>query len=113
MCKKLLVRNVLFAAALLLMTSGVLGAKPVSKNINLTEAAKIGHSQVDAGDYILLIEGNKVTVKKYGKIVAETTGQWEERAEKSKFNAVVTGAERQLQEIRFAGKKQVLVLQAE
>ena len=113
MCKKLFVRMTLFIAALSLATAGVVTAKPVSKYIKLSETAKFGRSQVTAGEYTLLVDGNQVTVKKSGKVVAETTGQWEERAEKSPYNSVVLGSDRQVQEVRFSGKKQVLVLQAQ
>ncbi len=98
-------------AVVALAAVGTAVAKPLSKNIFLGQTAVFGHAEVKAGQYNLLVDGNKVTVKKDGKIVAETEGQWEERAEKSKYDAVVLGATHQVREVRFAGQKRVLVLQ--
>jgi len=52
-------------------------AKPVSKTINIAQPAKFGSAQVSAGEYRLLIDGDKVTVQHEGKTVAEVSARWE------------------------------------
>ena len=85
-------------------------AKPVSKNVTLSQPAKLGATQLNAGEYRLLIDGSKVTVKNDKQVVAEVEGRWEQRAEKSPRNAVLLGANGEIKEIRFSGDNRVLVL---
>ncbi len=85
-------------------------AKPVSKSLTLTEPARIGTTQLSVGDYRLLIDGNKVTVQQNNKVVAEVEGRWEERPQKATYNSLLVGPNREIQEVRFAGDRRVLVL---
>ncbi len=85
-------------------------AKPISKNINISQPARLGASQLSAGEYRLLIEGTKVTIQKGRDVVAEVTGRWEQRDAKARSNSVLLGPDGQLQEVRFAGESRVLVL---
>ena len=54
-------------------------AKPISKTLNITQAAKVGKADLQAGEYRLLIDGNKATVHKGKSVVAESEGRWEDR----------------------------------
>lgn len=83
---------------------------PVAKSISLLVPAKIGRTQLDVGTYKILIDGSKVTVKQGKTIIAETTGEFVERSTKQSNNAVVVGGNGEIQEVRFAGEKRVLVL---
>jgi len=85
-------------------------AKPISKSITITRAAKIGKTNLSAGEYRLLIDGNKVTVQKGNKAVAESEGRWEERQEKANADSILVGSDGTVQEVRFAGNNRVLVL---
>ena len=87
-------------------------AKPVSKTINISQPAKLGSSQLTAGEYRLLIDGTKVTIQKGNKLVAEVAAHWEQR-EKGRYNSVLLGANGELKEVRFAGENRVLVFSAE
>lgn len=84
-------------------------AKPVTKTINITQAAKVGKTDLKAGEYRLLIDGEKVTVQKGKQVVAECQGKWEERSEKSAYDAVLLGENGQVKEVRFSGQKRVFV----
>ena len=85
-------------------------AKPVNKTINITQAAKIGKADLQAGEYRLLIDGNKATVHKGRSLVAESEGRWEDRETKSNYDAVLLGENGQVKEVRFSGQKRVFVL---
>jgi hypothetical protein len=85
-------------------------AKPISKSITITRAAKIGKTDLSAGEYRLLIDGNKVTVQKGNKVVAESEGRWEERQEKANADSILIGSDGTVREVRFAGNNRVLVL---
>ena len=105
---KSLVRFINLLAVVALAVPAV--AKPVSKHINISTPAKLGSTQLSAGDYHLLIDGTKVTVQRGSKVVAETEGRWEERSEKARQNSMLLGSNGEVREIRFAGETRVLVL---
>ena len=84
-------------------------AKPVSKVINITQSAKVGKADLQAGEYRLLIDGTKATVQKGRAVVAESEGRWEDRETKSNYDAVLLGENGQVREVRFSGQKRVFV----
>ncbi|HYL61193.1 MAG TPA: hypothetical protein VE077_01120 [Candidatus Methylomirabilis sp.] len=84
-------------------------AKPISKTINITQTTKIGKADLRAGEYRLLIDGNKATVEKDGHALAECEGRWEDRSTKAPNDSVLVGADGQVKEVRFAGKTRVFV----
>jgi uncharacterized protein YacL (UPF0231 family) len=84
-------------------------AKPVSKTINLNQTAKVGKAELQAGEYHLLIDGNKVTVQRGNKIVAESEGRWEDRNTKSDYDSLLIGENGQVKEVRFSGRARVFV----
>jgi hypothetical protein len=84
-------------------------AKPFAKTINISQAAKLGKSELTAGEYRLQIEGNKATVQKGKQVVAESEGRWEDRSTKSIYDSVVLSATGQVMEVRFAGQTRVFV----
>jgi hypothetical protein len=84
-------------------------AKPISKTINITQAAKVGKADLQAGEYRLLIDGNKATVEKGGKVVAESEGRWEDRSVKSGYDSLLISENGQVKEVRFSGQSRVFV----
>lgn len=84
-------------------------AKPITKTINIGQAAKIGKADLKAGEYRLQIDGNKATVQKGKTVVAESEGRWEDRSSKSSYDAVLLGENGQVKEVRFAGQAKVFV----
>ncbi|HEX8836974.1 MAG TPA: hypothetical protein VF748_08565 [Candidatus Acidoferrum sp.] len=107
MRKTSLFRSVALLAAIAL--AAPLFAKPFSKNINLTQTAKLGKAELQAGEYRLLIDGNKATVQKAGKVVAESEGRWEDRSDKSIYDSVLISENGQVKEVRFSGQSRVFV----
>jgi hypothetical protein len=84
-------------------------AKPLTKTINIPQAAKIGKADLQAGEYRLMIDGTKVTVHRGKNVVAESEGRWEDREAKSSYDAVLLGDNGQVKEVRFSGQKRVFV----
>ena len=84
-------------------------AKPISKMISIPQAAKFGKADLQAGEYRLLIDGNKATVQRGKNVVGESEGRWEERDSKSNYDAVLLGENGQVKEVRFSGQKRVFV----
>jgi hypothetical protein len=99
-----------FAALLAVIALAVPAfAKPLSKTINFTQSAKVGKAELQAGEYRLLIDGNKATVQKGKDVVAESEGRWEEREIRSNYDSVLIGDNGQVREVRFSGQKRVFV----
>ena len=84
-------------------------AKPITKTINIGQAAKVGKADLKAGEYRLQIDGNKATVQKGKNVVAESEGRWEDRDTKSQYDAVLLSDNGQVKEVRFAGQARVFV----
>ena len=98
-----------FALLAALVLAVPLLAKPFSKNISLAQSAKLGKAELQAGEYRLMIDGNKATVEKGGKVVAESEGRWEDRSTKSVYDSLLLGENGQVREVRFAGQTRVFV----
>jgi hypothetical protein len=84
-------------------------AKPVSKTINIPQAAKVGKADLKAGEYRLLIDGTKATVQKGKEVVAQSEGRWEDREAKSAYDSVLLDENGTVREVRFSGQKRVFV----
>jgi hypothetical protein len=106
--KKSLVRVVALLAVLALALPVL--AKPVSKSVKIMQKARVGTTQLETGEYKLLIDADKVTIQKGNSVVATINCRWEQRDTRPERNAYVIGANGELQEIRFAGENRVLVL---
>jgi hypothetical protein len=101
------VRSMALLAAIALAVPAF--AKPFAKTINIAQAARLGKSELKAGEYRLEIEGNKATVQKGKQVVAESEGRWEDRSNKSRYDSVLLSENGQVKEVRFAGQTRVFV----
>jgi hypothetical protein len=101
------VRSLALLAAIALAVPAF--AKPFTKTISFSQAAKLGKSELKAGEYRLEIEGTKATVQKGKQVVAESEGRWEDRSSKSAYDSVLLGENSQVREVRFAGQTRVFV----
>jgi hypothetical protein len=102
-----ILRSVALAAAL--ASTVTLLAKPVTKTINIAQSAKLGRADLQAGEYRLMIDGNKATVEKGKHVVAESEGRWEDRSTKAAADSVLISEDGQVKEVRFAGQTRVFV----
>jgi hypothetical protein len=84
-------------------------AKPFAKNISLAQTARLGKTELQAGEYRLEIEGNKATMQKGRQIVAVSEGRWEDRSAKSNYDSVLVDENGRVKEVRFAGQARVFV----
>ena len=101
------VRTVALLAAVALAIPAL--AKPFSKNISIAQSAKLGRTELKAGEYRLQIDGNKATVQKGKAVVAESEGRWEDRSTRSTYDSVLLGEDGTVKEVRFAGQARVFV----
>ena len=101
------VRGMALLAALALTVPAF--AKPFTKTIIFSQAAKLGKSELQSGEYRLEIDGTKATLQKGKQVVAESEGRWEDRSAKSAYDSVLIGENGQVKEVRFAGQARVFV----
>ena len=76
-----ILRSVALFAALALAIPCI--RKPVTKTITIANPAKVGKYDLKAGEYRLMIDGNKATIQQGKRMVAETEGRWEDRDTKA------------------------------
>lgn len=107
MKRQSLLANLVLAGALALAVP--VFAKPMSANVPIAHDVKVGQTDVKAGDYRFLIDGNHLTIMNGKKVVAEADGRWEERNVKSPYTSVVSDSGK-VTELRFEGKTSVFVL---
>jgi hypothetical protein len=101
------VRSMALLAAIALAVPAF--AKPFAKTISISQTAKLGKSELKAGEYRLEIDGNMATVHKGKQVVAESEGRWEDRSAKSAYDSLLLGENGQVREVRFAGQTRVFV----
>ena len=104
---KLFLRSIALLAAIGLTVPAF--AKPFAKTINVSQTAKLGKSELKAGEYRLQIEGTKATVQKGKQVVAESEGRWEDRSAKAAYDSLLISENGQVKEVRFAGQTRVFV----
>ena len=105
-------RNSIYHTAALLVALAMVVpvfAKPFTTTISISQSAKFGTASVQAGEYLLSIDGNKATVQKGKSTMAVSEGRWEQRDAKSDYTSIVVGGDGQVKEVRFAGQKKVFV----
>jgi hypothetical protein len=80
----------------------------VKSTFTLSDPATLGGKTLKPGQYSVIANDSKVTVKLDGKIVAEMPAQWVDGKDKqSQTNIVLDG--NQIQEIRFGGQTRYVV----
>jgi hypothetical protein len=107
MNRNLKLRTLVLLAAVALAVPAF--AKPTTTTITIAKSAKIGKADLQAGEYKLMIDGNKATVEKGKNVVAESEGRWEDRDTKASYDTVLLGADGRVKEVRFSGKTKVFV----
>jgi len=103
-----LVRSLVLASALAI--SVPMFAKPLVKDLPITHSMQVGKTTIQSGDYRILIDGNRLTIQKGKRVVAEAEGRWEERDLKTDSDEIVSNADGRMLELRFGGKRSVFVL---
>jgi hypothetical protein len=87
-------------------------AKPVTKSLSLSGKTRIGGTQLDAGEYKLVIDGTTVTIKQGNRVLGQVEGEWEQRDTRHERSSVLQGANGAVKEIRFRGETRVLLIRA-
>lgn len=81
----------------------------VKTNITLFSNHMLAGTELKAGNYQVIADESKVTVKKDGKVVAEANAQWMDGQGKASDTSVVTDGG-SIREIHFGGKSRYVVI---
>jgi len=81
----------------------------VKTNITLFSTHILAGTKLKAGNYQVVAEESKVTVKKDGKVVAEANAQWMDGQGKAADTSVVTDGNN-IREIHFGGQARYVVI---
>src|ERR1700674_2190944 len=101
------VRSVALLAAIALAVP--VFAKPFAKTINISQSAKLGKSELKAGEYRLEIQGNRATVQKGKQVVAESEGRGDDRSAQSAYDSLRLVENGKVKEVGCAGQPRVFV----
>ena|SRR5579863_6365598 len=85
-------------------------AKTETRIITINGTNKIAGKELKNAEFAFKVDDTKVVVVKGSKVVAEATGRWEPRDKKYDTDTVITGADGQIQELRFAGEQRAFVI---
>lgn len=100
----------LFAVLALAVLVMPVFAKTETRIITINGTTKIAGKELKNNDFAFKVDDTKLVVVKGSKVVAEATGRWEPRDKKYDTDTVITGADGQIQELRFAGEKRAFII---
>jgi hypothetical protein len=100
----------LFALLLVLALGAPCFAKPTSVSVSLSRTSQFAGATLSPGDYQLVVDGNKITLKKNGKAVAEATGEWKKADHKPVNDYFVFNSDNQIIEIHLRGHDSFLAV---
>lgn len=100
----------LFAVAALAMLVTPAFAKTEVRIITIDGTEKMSGKELKNDVFKFSVDDTKVTVVKGNKVVAEATGRWEPRDKKYDTDTVLTDANGQITELRFAGEKRAFII---
>ena len=84
--------------------------KAIAKtNITLFSTRMLAGKELKAGNYEVIADEAKVTLKKDGKVIAEANAQWMDGQGKVSDTSVVTDGDN-IREIHFGGKSRYVVI---
>jgi hypothetical protein len=81
----------------------------VKTNITLFSAHMLAGTELKAGNYEVIADESKVTVKQGRKVVAEANAQWMDGKDKALDTSLVTDGDN-IREIHFGGKSRYVVI---
>jgi hypothetical protein len=98
--------NITVAVALLaaLVLALPMFARPDRVDVFLTRTCQVGSSSLEAGAYHLVIDTNKVSFVRNGKVVAEATGEWRKADKKADYTSVIYQENGRITEIHVNGR---------
>jgi len=103
-------RNVMVTIALLAVLALAMPvlARPSRTNITLTDACQLAGTKLAPGEYVMVVDGNTVTVLHNNKVVVKTTGEWKKADSKFHDSGFACNSEGRVVQVRVEGRDSYL-----
>jgi len=103
-------RNVVVTIALLaaLALAMPVLARPTRTNLTLTDACQLAGTKLVPGEYVMLVDGNTVTVLHNNKVVVKATGEWKKADRKFQESGFACNSEGHVVQVRVSGRDSYL-----
>jgi hypothetical protein len=82
----------------------------MTKTVTFAQQLEVNGTPVQPGDYKVMVNGNDVKIERGNKLILETQGTLEQRPEKYEQTEILFDGNGNVQEIRFGGHNEALVL---
>jgi hypothetical protein len=105
-------RNVVVAIALLaaLALAMPVLARPSRTTITLTDACQLAGTKLPPGEYVMVVDGNTVTILHNNKTIVSATGEWKKADSKFRDSGFACNAEGHVVQIRVEGRDSYLAI---
>lgn len=108
-------RRSAFAVTVALLAALILAfpafARPDRAEISLSRTCLVGNTSIQAGTYRVVLETNKVSFVRDGKVVAEAPGEWKKADSKADDTSVTYKDDGRVIEIHLAGRDSYFAIQ--
>ena len=105
-------RNVVVAVALLvaIALATPVFARASRTNITLTDACQLAGTKLPPGEYVMVVDGNTVTVLHNNKVVVTATGEWKKADSKFRESGFACNSEGHVVQVRVEGRDSYLAI---
>jgi hypothetical protein len=76
--------------------------------ITLTDACQLAGTKIPPGEYVMVVDGNKVTLLHNDKVVATATGEWKKADGKFHDSGFACNSEGRVVQVRVEGRDSYL-----
>ena len=83
-------------------------ARASRTTITLTDACQLAGTKLPPGEYVMVVDGNKVTVLHNNKVVVTATGEWKKADGKFRDSGFACNSEGRVVQIRVEGRDSYL-----
>jgi len=84
-------------------------ARPSRTNLTLTDACQLAGTKLPPGEYVMVVDGNTVTVLHNNKVVVKATGEWKKADSKFHDSGFACNAEGHVVQVRVEGRDSYLL----
>jgi hypothetical protein len=85
-------------------------ARASRTTLTLTDHCVLAGTKIPPGEYVMVVDGNKVTLLHNNKVFATATGEWKKADGKSSFSGFACNAQGQVVQVRVEGRDSYLAI---
>ena len=85
-------------------------ARASRATITLTDVCQLAGTKIQPGEYVMVVDGNKVTLLHHDKVVATATGEWKKADGKFQESGFACNSDGRVVQVRVAGRDSYLAV---